>query len=202
MGLACSMPIFMNRWAMSTLQNKPAQVFILREGVKPLAHMRLIDDHMLFGPVRGVEAELFEHPLQDRMQTAGADVLGRSVHMEGDVCHGFDCGFGEFQVDSLRGQECLVLPQQRGSWLAENAGEVVAGQVVHLDADRKPALKLGHEVRRFRTVEGSGGDEEDVVGLDRSMLGVDRRPFDDRQENALARPDGRRRARGSSPRRS
>jgi len=34
-------------------------------------------------------------------------------------------------------------------------------------------------------MEGPGGDEEDVVGLHRSVLGVDRRPLDDRQQVAL-----------------
>ena len=34
-------------------------------------------------------------------------------------------------------------------------------------------------------MEGAGGDEQDVVGLDRAVLGVDGRPLDDRQEVAL-----------------
>ena len=82
-------------------------------------------------------------------------------------------------------EQRLVLAEQRGAGLAEDAGEVVAGQVVHLDADREPALQLGHQVRRLRAVERAGGDEQDVVGLDRPVLGVDRRPLDDRQEVAL-----------------
>ena len=56
---------------------------------------------------------------------------------------------------------------------------------LQLDADREPALQLGHQVGRLGPVEGPGGDEEDVVGLDRPVLGVDGRPLDDRQEVAL-----------------
>ena len=94
-------------------------------------------------------------------------------------------GVGEFEGDALGGEQRLVLAEQRGAGLAEDAGEVVAGQVVHLDADREPALELGHQVRRLRAVERPGGDEQDVVGLDRPVLGVDRRPLDDRQQVAL-----------------
>ena len=60
---------------------------------------------------------------------------------------------GEFERDPLGGQQRLVLAEQRGAGLAEDPGEVVAGQVLHLDADREPALELGHQVRRL----ASGG---------------------------------------------
>ena len=45
------------------------------------------------------------------------------------------------------------------------------------------------------TMEGPGGDEQDVVGLHRSVLGVDRRPLDEGQQvalDALAADVGRR----------
>ena len=92
---------------------------------------------------------------------------------------------GEFELDSLGAEQGLVLAEQRSPRLAEDPGEVVAGQVVHLDADREPALELGHQVRRLGAMEGAGGDEQDVVGLDRAVLGVDRRSLDDRQQVAL-----------------
>ena len=110
-------------------------------------------------------------------------------------------GVGELERDPLGAQQRLVLAEERGPRLAEDAGEVVAGQVVHLDADREPALQLGHQVRRLRAVERTGGDEQDVVGLDRAVLGVDGRPLDDRQAGRAERPGARRPGRGSSPRR-
>ena len=54
-------------------------------------------------------------------------------------------------VDPLGGEQGLVLADQRGPRLAEDPREVVAGQVVHLDADREPALELGHQVRGLAT---------------------------------------------------
>ena len=104
-------------------------------------------------------------------------------------------------ADTFGAQQGLVLPQERCAGLAEDAGEVVAGQVVHFDADRESPLELGHQVRRLRAVERTGGDEQDVVGLDRPVLGVDGRALDDRQAGRAVRPGERRRARGSSLRR-
>ncbi len=51
--------------------------------------------------------------------------------------------------------------------------------------DREPALELGDQVRRLGNMERARGDEQDVVGLDRAVLGRDRGPFHDRQEVAL-----------------
>ncbi len=127
------------------------------------------------------------------MQTACADVLGRSVDLVRQVGHGVDRGGSELEGDPLGRQEGLVLSDQGGAGLAENSDEIVAGQVLELDPDRKPSLEFGHQVRRLAAVEGTGGDEEDVVGLDRTIFGGDGRPLDDRQEvalNALARDVG------------
>ena len=54
-----------------------------------------------------------------------------------------------------------------------------------LDADRQPALQLGQQVRRLGDMEGARGDEQDVVGLHRPVLGRDRRALDQRQQVAL-----------------
>ena len=56
---------------------------------------------------------------------------------------------------------------------------------VELDADREAALQLGDQVGRLGQVERARGDEQDVVGLDHAVLGVDRRAFDQRQQVAL-----------------
>jgi hypothetical protein len=64
------------RWAVPALKDKPAQVFILREGVEAQAHLGLVDGDVSIGPVGGVEAEVFEDALEDRVQPPRADVLG------------------------------------------------------------------------------------------------------------------------------
>src|SRR5690606_29867539 len=69
--------------------------------------------------------------------------------------------------------------------LREDAAEVLLGQRTQLDADRQAALQLGQEVGRLGDVEGAGGDEEDVIRLDRPVFGGDRRALDERQEVAL-----------------
>ena len=51
---------------------------------------------------------------------------------------------------------------------------------VELDPARKAPLQLRDQVRRTGDVERAGRDEQDVVGTDRTVLGVDRRPLDDR----------------------
>ena len=58
-------------------------------------------------------------------------------------------------------------------------------QIGEFDADREAALQLGHQVGGLGQVERPGGDEQDVIGPHRSVLGVDRRSFDDRQQIAL-----------------
>ena len=54
-----------------------------------------------------------------------------------------------------------------------------------LDADRQAALQFGQQVGRLGDVERARGDEQDMVGLHRAMLGGDRRAFDQRQQIAL-----------------
>ncbi len=88
-------------------------------------------------------------------------------------------------VDALSGKQGLVLAQERGARLAENPREVITGEVVHLDANRKSPLELGHQVCGLRPVEGAGSDEQNVVGPDGTVLGVDGGAFDDRQQVAL-----------------
>ena len=49
----------------------------------------------------------------------------------------------------------------------------------------KPSLQLGNQVRGLGHVKGAGGDEQHMIGLHRTVLGVDRAALDQRQEVAL-----------------
>ena len=91
----------------------------------------------------------------------------------------------EVQLHVLGLQKRLVLAHQRVARLREDPHEVVALQAGELDADREAALQLGDEVRGLGHVEGTGGDEENVVGRHGAVLGLDRRALDDRQQIAL-----------------
>ena len=54
-----------------------------------------------------------------------------------------------------------------------------------LDPNRKTALQLRDQVRRFRHVERARGDEQDVIGPDHAVFRIHRRSLDDRQDVAL-----------------
>ena len=92
---------------------------------------------------------------------------------------------GEIQRDALGAHQCRVLLDQAGLGLDQDAGEVVAAERLQLDPDRQAALQLGQQVRRLAQVEGAAGDEQDVVGLDRAVLGRDGGALDQRQQVAL-----------------
>ena len=86
---------------------------------------------------------------------------------------------------ALGDEQRRVLLDQRALRLGQDADELVPAERLELDADREAALQLGDQVRRLGDVEGAGGDEQDVIGPHHAVLGVDGRPFDDRQDVAL-----------------
>ena len=92
---------------------------------------------------------------------------------------------GKIEGDALGGHQRGVLLDQAGLGLDQDAAQVVAAQRLQLDPDRQAALQLGQQVRGLGEVEGAAGDEQDVVGLDRTMLGRDGCPLDQGQQVAL-----------------
>ncbi len=69
--------------------------------------------------------------------------------------------------------------------LPKDANKVLTGQRLQLDPDRKPALKFGNEIGRLGDVKRARSDEQDVIGADRAVLGIDGRALDYRQQVAL-----------------
>ena len=92
---------------------------------------------------------------------------------------------GEVEGHALGPEQGDVLLGQGVARLDEDALEVGLVQRPQLDPDGEPALELGDEVAGPGYGEGAGGDEEDVVGVDRAVAGVDRRALEDGQEVAL-----------------
>ena len=78
-----------------------------------------------------------------------------------------------------------ILLDQRCFRLGQDAAHVIARQRLQLDSDRQAALQFRQQVRRLGDMERAGGDEQDVVGLDRAMLGRNGGAFDQRQQVAL-----------------
>ena len=104
------------------------------------------------------------------MQPPRADVLGLFVDLHRERRELLDPVRRELQVDALDPEQMLVLFGQRVARLRQDRAEVFRRQRVELDADRKAALQLRDQVRRFAGVKRAGRDEQDVVGLDRAVL--------------------------------
>src|SRR5437762_6732037 len=71
-------------------QNKLAQILALHDRAELVADELAVHDYALLGQVRALVTHFLDHLLQDGVQAAGADVLGRAVHLEGDVGHRLD----------------------------------------------------------------------------------------------------------------
>src|SRR5262245_37684744 len=67
------------------LQYKFAQVFLVQHIIQPFPHVGPVNDDVLVVDVGTLETDVFQHPLQDGVQPAGADVLRGAVDLEGDV---------------------------------------------------------------------------------------------------------------------
>ena len=109
----------------------------------------------------------------------------RSLTMRRELRDRRDAVVGEPQVDAFGRHQRHVLLDQRAPRLGEDAHELRLAERLELDADREAALQLRNQVRRLRDVERAGGDEQDVIGADHAVLGVDGGAFDDRQDVAL-----------------
>ncbi len=77
------------------------------------------------------------------------------------------------------------MQRERVVGLGQDAHKILLRQRAELHADRQAALQFGQQVRRFGDVEGARGDEQDVVGVDRPVLGAHRRALDQRQQVTL-----------------
>ena len=119
------------------------------------------------------------------MQTARADVLHALVHQRGDARDLGDAVGRELELRAFGLDERRVLLRERVLRLRHDAHEVLLGERLELDANRKAALQLGNQIARLGDVERAGGDEEDVIGLHHAVLRLHVRAFDDRQQVAL-----------------
>src|SRR5690606_16981093 len=162
-----------------------AQVRILHQLAQVLVHVGTVDGDRLAVAIRRLIAEGIEQALEHGMQAAGADVLLALVHLRGDLGKAFDRIRGEFEPDPFGGQQFHVLAGQRGLRLGEDADEVVLAQRGQLYPDREAALQLRDQVGGLGQVEGTRGNEQDMVGLHRAVLGGHGGSFHQRQQVAL-----------------
>ncbi len=144
-----------------------------------------IDDERRPGLVGGLEADVLEQPLEDGVKPARADILESTVYVGGEIGDRLDRVRREIERHLLGLEQGLVLLDQARLGFGQYADEIVAVERLELDADRQPALQLGQQVGGLGKMESARGDEQDVVGLDRAMLGRDARALDQRQKVAL-----------------
>ena len=144
-----------------------------------------VDDERVAPALLGLETDVLEQLLHHRLEPARADILDRFVDLGGDAGERLDAVLGEGDGDALGVEKRLILLGQAGAGGREDADEILLGQRLELDSDRKPALKLGKQVGGLGDVERAGSDEQDMVGLQRAVFGRDRRALDQRQKVAL-----------------
>src|SRR5665213_3667624 len=116
--------------------------------------------------VRGLEADLVQHPFENRMQPPSPNVFSSFVHFKGKLRHLRDGLLGELELHALGLEQGRGLLDQRRLRLGQDAYKVVHRQRLQLDADGKTALQLRDQVAGLRYMEGPGGDEQDMVGRD------------------------------------
>ena len=91
----------------------------------------------------------------------------------------------ELERRTLGFDERGILLRQCVLRLGHDAHEIRLSERLELDANRKSSLQLRNEIARLGDVERTGRDEENVVRLHHSVLGLHVGAFDDREEIAL-----------------
>ena len=77
------------------------------------------------------------------------------------------------------------MQRQRVVRFCQDTYEVFFCQRAQVDADWQTPLKFGQQVRWFRDMECARGNEQYMVGFDRTVFRADRCAFDQRQQVAL-----------------
>ena len=144
-----------------------------------------IDCDFIACAVGCIEGQVLEHTLDHGVKAARADVFDGFVHFGGDLGQCFDAVFGEGHCDPFSLHECCILQGQRIVCFGQDAHEIVLGQCAQFNADWQAALQFGQQIRGFRHMERTRGDEQDMVGFDRPVFGRYGCTFDQRQQVTL-----------------
>src|ERR1700730_18018323 len=86
----------------SLLEDELAEIFLLQDLGQAAANVGPIDDDPFFLEVGTLKAHFFHHPLEDRVQPAGADVLRGPVHLLRDVRQSLDAVASEVECHAFR----------------------------------------------------------------------------------------------------
>src|SRR4051794_27358394 len=169
----------------SESEHVAAEVRILSDAGELLAHEFRVD-HERFAPaLLGLEADVLQQLLHYRLETPGTDILERLVDLGCDASERLYAVVGELDRDALGAEQGLILLRQARAGCGQDTYEVLLGQRLEFDTDRQPSLQFGQQVGRLRDVERAAGDEQDVIRLERPVLGRDRCALDQWEQVAL-----------------
>src|SRR6202035_2545437 len=91
----------------------------------------------------------------------------------------------EIQRHAFGAEKRAILLDETGLRLGQDAPEIVAAERLQFDADRQTSLQLRKEIRWLRLMEGTGSDEQDMIGPHGAVLGGHGGALDQRQELPL-----------------
>src|SRR5579862_6354954 len=166
-------------------QNIPGEVLILYDIGELFADVDGIDFYGFFLEVGAVEGNVFEKFFENGVEAAGANVFGAFIDAGREGGDLFEGVGSEGQADAFGVQQGLILLGERVLGLGENADEIGFGERFEFHSNRKAALQFGDEIAGLGDVERAGGDEQNVIGADESVAGINGGSFDDGQDVAL-----------------
>src|SRR6266851_8578042 len=167
------------------LQDVAAQVLVLYDIGELLVHVGGIHFDVFLLEVRSFKGQFVQNFFKDSVEAAGADVFRLLVDDGCELRDGVYGVVGDVELDAFGFEQRDVLLDERVLGLRENADEVFFLERLQLNANGQSALQLGDQVRGLGHVESAGSDEEDVVGANHAVAGVDGSAFDDGQNVTL-----------------
>ena len=136
--------------------------------------------------VRGIEGDVLDQTLHHRHQPPRADILDARIDLNRSVGDGLDRVRGEIEGNAPRFPSgrtyCLISEASVSLRMRMKSSRVSALSSTRIG--RRPCSS-GKRSDGLAVWEGAGGDEQDVVGLDRPVFGRDRCAFDQGQKVPL-----------------
>src|SRR2546426_174952 len=124
----------------SPSQNVPRQVLVAGDVAEASPHVAGVDGQLLARHLRGVERDLLQQPLHDRVEPPRPDVLRARVHLHRNIRDRLHRVRRELESHLLRPQQLRVLLEQRVLRFRQDADEILARQGVELVEEDDPRV--------------------------------------------------------------
>src|SRR5947208_11581073 len=116
------------RLVLPSSQDVPRQVLVTGDVAEASPHVAGVDGQLLARHLRGVEGDLLQEPLHDRVEPPCPDVLRARVHLHRNVRDRLHRIRRELESHLLRPQQLRVLLEQRVLRFRQDADEILARQ--------------------------------------------------------------------------